>query len=102
MTRRFVLAPEAARDLAQIWQFVKEQSSVDMADRVEASIRDKIVFLAANPRSGHWRKDLTSEPVKFFSVYSYLIVHRPGTRPLQVAAILHGRRDLKQLLKQRL
>lgn len=102
MNRRFVLAPEAARDLAQIWQFIKEQSTVDMADRVESGIRDKIAFLARNPLNGHRRKDLTSEPVKFFAVYSYLIVHRPGTRPLQVAAIFHGRRDLKQLLKQRL
>lgn len=73
-----------------------------MADRAEAVIRDKIVFLAGVPGSGHWRKDLTDEPVKFLSVYSYLIVYRPETTPLQVVAILPGRRDVEQLLKQRL
>jgi plasmid stabilization system protein ParE len=73
-----------------------------MADRVESTIRDKIVFLAGNPGIGHWRRDLTGEPVKFFPVYSYLIVYRSATKPLQVVAILHGHRDLEQLLKDRL
>ena len=41
------------------------------------------------------------ERVKFFSVYSYLIVYRPGTKPLRIVSILHGRRDLGQTLKNR-
>ena len=73
-----------------------------MADRVESVIRDKIVYLAGRPGGGHWRKDLTDEPVKFFPIYSYLIVYRPETSPLQVVAILHGRRDVEELLKDRL
>jgi hypothetical protein len=40
--------------------------------------------------------------VKFFPVYSYLIVYRPATKPLQIASILHGRRDVAGLLKDRL
>ena len=73
-----------------------------MADRVESVIREKIVYLAGRPGGGHWRKDLTDEPVKFLSIYSYLIVYRPETSPLQVVAILHGRRDVEELLKDRL
>jgi toxin ParE1/3/4 len=65
-------------------------------------IRDRIVLLAGTPEAGHHRKDLTGMDVKFFPVYSYLIVYRPTTKPLQIAAILHGRRDLGQLLKDRL
>jgi len=74
---RYVLAPEAAFDLVEIWRYIKKQSSLEMADRVESVIRDRIVFLAANPGAGHWRKNLTDETVKFFPVYSYLIVYRP-------------------------
>jgi toxin ParE1/3/4 len=70
MTKRYVLAPEAALDLVQIWRYLKEQSSVEIADRVESVIRDKIVFLAGNPGAGHWRRNLTDEAVKFFPVYS--------------------------------
>jgi plasmid stabilization system protein ParE len=99
---RYILAPDAALDLVQIWRYVKNKSSVEMADRVESTIRDKIAFLARTPAAGHWRKDLTDESVKFFPVYSYLIVYRPETKPLQVAAILHGYRDIEELLKNRL
>jgi antitoxin ParD1/3/4 len=102
MKARYVLAPEAALDLVQIWRYIKKNVSLEMAERVESVIREKIVYLAGRPGGGHWRKDLTDQPVKFFSVYSYLIVYRPETTPLQVVAIIHGRRDVEQLLKDRL
>jgi plasmid stabilization system protein ParE len=44
MSVRYVLAPEAARDLAHIWRYIKQQSSMGMADHVESVIRDKIIF----------------------------------------------------------
>ena len=67
MNPRYVLAPEAALDLAQIWRYIRDRATVPMADRVEAVIREKIVFLAGTSGCGHWRKDLTDEPVKFRS-----------------------------------
>ena len=101
MKSRYVLAPEAAHDLVNIWHYIKEQSSLDMANHVEAVIRDRIVFLARNPGAGHWRKDLTKNPVKFFPVYSYLIVYRPETKPMQVVAIVHSRREAEKILRVR-
>jgi toxin ParE1/3/4 len=101
MTPRYILAPEAARDLVGIWRYIREQSGMEMAERVESAIREKFVLLAKNPGLGHWRKDLTEEQVKFFPVYSYLVVYRPETKPLQVVAILHGRRDVERVLRQR-
>jgi plasmid stabilization system protein ParE len=102
MKRRYVLAPEAALDLVQIWRYIKKESIAKIADRVEAAILDQVVSLAKRPGIGHWRKDLTDEAVKFFPVYSYLIVYRPDTKPLQVVAILQGRRNVEQILKSRL
>jgi plasmid stabilization system protein ParE len=101
MSSRYILAPEAAQDLVEIWRYIKKQSRETVADRVESVIRDRIAFLASSPGAGHWRKDLTGENVKVFSVYSYLIVYRPETRPLQVVAILHGRRDVEKVLRNR-
>lgn len=101
MKPRYILAPEAARDLVGIWRYIKEQSSMEKAQRVESAIREKFVLLAKNTGLGHWRKDLTEEHVKFFPVYSYLVVYRPETKPLQVVAILHGRRDVERVLRQR-
>ena len=102
MKSRYILAPEAARDLVQIWQYIKQKTSLEMANRVESVIRQKVASLAGTSGGGHSRKDLTDARVKFFSVYSYLIVYRPDSRPLQVVAILHGHRDVKQLLRTRL
>ena len=39
MKRRYVLAPQAARDLVQIWRYIKKESSQETADRVESVIR---------------------------------------------------------------
>ena len=73
MSVRFVLAPQAALDLVEIWRYIKEQTSLTIADRVESAIREKIAFLAGTPGAGHSRKDLTDEDVRFFPVYSYSI-----------------------------
>ncbi len=62
MSGRYLLAPEAARDLVQIWRYIKKHSSTEMADRVESVILDKIAFLAENPGAGHWRRNLTDQP----------------------------------------
>lgn len=99
MSNRYVLAPQAAQDLVEIWFHISSHSGVAVADRVEFVIREKIGFLSATPGVGHWRKDLTNENVRFFSVFSYLIVYRPETTPLQIVSILHGRRDLQKILR---
>jgi plasmid stabilization system protein ParE len=39
MKRRYILAPEAARDLVQIWRYLKKESNWETADRVESVIR---------------------------------------------------------------
>jgi plasmid stabilization system protein ParE len=99
---RYVLAPEAAADLVQIWKYLRREAGDAAADRIESEILSRFVYLAEHPGLGHFRRDLTSEPVRFFSIYSWLIVYRPQTKPLQVISILHGRRDLSELLSKRL
>ena len=101
MKRRFILAPQAARDLVDIWRYLCKEGGRETADRVESVFREKFLYLAEFPGGGHFRRDLTNADVRFFSIYSYLIVYRPETKPLQVVAILHGNRDVTKLLNQR-
>lgn len=54
MSVRFVLAPQAALDLFEIWQYIKEQTNVTTADRVESAIRERIAVLAGAPGAGHY------------------------------------------------
>ena len=102
MPARYVLSPQAAIDLVEIWSHLSENTGTTVADRVEGAILDQIAFVAMRPGVGHVRPDLTNLNVKFFPVYSYLIVYRPDTKPLQIAAVIHGRRDLQEILKDRL
>jgi antitoxin ParD1/3/4/toxin ParE1/3/4 len=36
--------------------------------------------------------------VKFWPVYSYLIVYDPEAKPVQVIRVLHGLRDVEEIL----
>ncbi len=48
---------------------------------------------------GHRREDLTTQPdVRFWAVYSYLVIYRLGTTPLQILRVLHAKRDVRQTL----
>lgn len=101
MNRRYILAPEAARDLVGIWRYLKAESSEDVADRIELVIRRKFIYLTKFPFGGHLRRDLTSAEVRFISVWSYLVVIGPETKTLQIVAILHSSRDLPAHLSKR-
>ena len=44
--RRYILAPEAALDLIEIWRYLKKKANVEIAERVERAIRDKFFWRA--------------------------------------------------------
>jgi plasmid stabilization system protein ParE len=46
------------------------------------------------------REDLTDRPLKFWSVYSYLVAYDPAGAPVTIGAVLHGARDVAQILKE--
>lgn|ERR1700687_1766722 len=89
MSVRYVLAPEAALDLVPIWRYIKKQSSVAVAERVESVIRERIAFLARTPGAGHWSKNLTDEAVRFPGLF---VPHRLPAGDEAVASCLHSSR----------
>jgi len=54
--------------------------------------------LSRNPGIGHLREELADRRPCFFLVYSYLIVYRFETKPLQVLRVLHAARDVQSIL----
>src|SRR5436190_16911324 len=88
----YFFSPEARLDLLEIWEYIAADN-LDRADRVEGEILESISKLAKNPMIGHLRRDLTSKPVRFWAVYSFLIIYDPETRPLEVVRILSAYRD---------
>jgi toxin ParE1/3/4 len=88
----FVFHPEAELDLIDIWEYIAADN-LTAADRVIEEIYNKVQVLAAFPRQGHSRPDLSSRPLRFQLVRDYLIAYAPDERPLPVIAVLHGRRS---------
>jgi plasmid stabilization system protein ParE len=100
---RFVLTPLARADIFDIWSYIAEGSE-DTAARVEQAIYDACAFLADGPFRGHTRPDLTPRPLRFWTLSrypNYTVVYRPETAPLQIVAVLHGKRNIRRMLKQR-
>ncbi|MBI4581188.1 MAG: type II toxin-antitoxin system RelE/ParE family toxin [Planctomycetes bacterium] len=98
MSRRFTLSDPASQDFDEIVSYVLEQSGLQRAQHVADHLYEAFQKLAEMPGLGHKREDLTSLPVRFYEVWSYLVIYKPETRPLEVVRILHGARDVEALL----
>ena len=93
----FVLTPPAKKDVNDIWDYIADDN-LDAADRVLHALETAMVKLAKNPATGHWREELSDKRHRFFLVYSYLIVYRHETKPLQIIRVLHASRDVQSIL----
>lgn len=99
---RYVLTAEAQQDLQQIRDYLLKEAGFRVARHVLSSIVAAFHSLVRTPGQGHRREDLTSrEELRFWAVFSYLIVYRIDRRPLTVVAVLHGKRNMEQLLEGR-
>ena len=99
----YVLTPLARADIFDIWAYIAENSET-AADHVEQGIYDACAFLAEGPLRGHTRPDLTSRALRFWTLSrypNYTVVYRPDIAPLQIVAVLHGKRNIRRVIKQR-
>jgi plasmid stabilization system protein ParE len=69
-------------------------------DRVELEIVATCRRLAKHPLVGSKRRDITPLAVRFWTVTRFPN-YVPETVPLQIVAVLRGRRDLKRILEGR-
>lgn len=100
MSSRYQLTLEAQTHVDQIGVYIA-RDSINAALKIYDALEEAFELLAQSPGIGHTREDLTSRPVKFWSVYSYLVVYDPESRPVTILAVLHGARDVEHLLKRR-
>jgi antitoxin ParD1/3/4/toxin ParE1/3/4 len=98
----FQLTEDAILDIDAIWLYLLEREGLEKADRVVTEIFKRLYRLAEMSGMGHRRPDLTSRPVLFYRIFSYLIIYQPGSTPLQILGVLHGKRNVARILRQRL
>ncbi len=92
MNSGFKFHPEAENELNEIWDYISHNSP-KAADQFLGKVEEQIQVLLRFPYLGHVREDLTDRPLRFVTVYSYLIAYAPGHSPLPILAVLHGSRD---------
>ena len=96
----YLLSDGAEADLNEIWEFIAEDS-IDAADRWIDHLFEAFASLALYPCMGHSRKDLTSHPVLFWPVESYLVIYRRLEESIEIVAVTQGARDIPRFLRRR-
>jgi len=94
--RRYLLTPLARVDLHETVRYIAKRNP-EAARRVRRELEQAMVRLAERPDMGHIREDLAPPTYRFWPVYSYLIIYRPATNPMQVIRVWHGARGTPQL-----
>lgn len=100
MTGPFILTPSAARDLDEILEYVLEQGGPNAALHVHERLYEGFSKVGAQPGIGHVRDDLADESLRVWAVFSYLIIYRPETKPVQIIRVIHGARDVPRAVQE--
>ena len=61
----YVVSAEAIEDIFQIWCYLAEHATLDVANRIEDELYAAFESLAEMPGKGHKRSDLTSHRCSF-------------------------------------
>jgi plasmid stabilization system protein ParE len=97
----FRLTPSARRDINGICSFIAADN-LNAADRVFSAIFEACKALGQNPSLGHLDTALTAKPIRFWTLSqfpNYIIVYRKVRTGVQVLRVVHGRRNLRRILK---
>ncbi|HEY7117928.1 MAG TPA: type II toxin-antitoxin system RelE/ParE family toxin [Tepidisphaeraceae bacterium] len=79
---RYIVSNAAATDVRRILAYIRERNP-EVVKGVRSKFRTAMRMLADFPGMGHVREDSGDDSLRFWSVYSYLIVYRANTKPLE-------------------
>jgi toxin ParE1/3/4 len=91
--KQLVWAPKARRDLIDIWKYFARTASPDIADQLLRDIGIAAERLKHHPFIGRPRDELTNG-LRSLLVHPHLIFHRVTETTVDIARILHQRRDI--------
>ena len=93
---RILIRPEAESDLDEIWWYIA-QDHPNNADQFLDRIQDRFLALADFPHLGTSRDELNSG-LRSQPVGNYLIFYFPLADGIEIVRILHGSREIGNLL----
>ena len=98
---RAVLSPAAERDILQIVEWIASENPV-AARGFRAALDKLAVTIGEHPDSGSLKPQLASPPIRFFPLrgFPYVVVYTPERDPPVILRVLHGARDLPEVLRE--
>ena len=99
------LTDDAARDLEQLYEYIRRHDDPGKTDYVLGRIEESLSSLSENPKRGAFPKELSALGIReyreiFFKPYR--IIYRVREDRVYVLIIVDGRRDMQTLLERRL
>jgi len=94
MKKSFRVSAHAA-DLDELWLNIA-QDNLDAADKFIAALFSRFSKLAAMPKIGRSREEL-SHNLRSLSVRPYVIFYREGEDGVEIVRVLHGARNFPPL-----
>jgi toxin ParE1/3/4 len=88
----------AEEDMLDIWSFIAMDDPI-AADKFTAHIQQKCQMLAENPRVGRLRQEL-GQNIRGYPVGEYVIFYMPEEDGVYLVRVLHGARDIDQVMGQ--
>ncbi len=89
--------PRAKSDLAEIWDYIADDTEA-RADTFVEKIDQKLQALAARPNIGRLRDEL-AEGMRSFPVCRYITFYLPLPDGIEVVRVLHSARDLNSIFR---
>ena len=96
----YILSPESKDDLREIRDYLASRGRRRLARYALQEITGGLPPAGLAPGGRALSRRSTPLPVKFWPVFSYLIVYDPAARPLAVVRVLHGRQDVAAILSR--
>ena len=97
--RRVVWTPAARRDLRDVWRHYTRVASPEIADRMLREIAETGEHLA--DRALMWRaRDDVAPGLRSVLRHPYVIFYRVNNGSVEIARVLHGRRNFYAVFKK--
>ena len=95
-----LITESANADRQGIWTYYAEElDNAPLADRIDSDLLDGIQKISATPGIGHRRRNLCNREVRIWRVHQFLLIYSIAEESICVLRILHGARDVAELLK---
>lgn len=97
---RAVLSPAAERDILGIVAWIAGENPAAARGFREA-LDELATAIGEHPRIGTLKPHLASPPIRFLPIrgFPYIVVYTPDRDPPLIVRVLHGARDLPEVLR---